>query len=194
MYIFAFRATLILPYLNNNMNTQHLLTEIVILFAGIFLSLMAVYLVLKNDIQRFFNLKNAELNKESRAALLPLRLQAHERLILFTDRINPANLLVRLHQQGIPLSALQASILNDIRSEYQHNITQQLYVDSTTWTVVRKLKDDTIAMINNAVQGLPADANGIELSKTILQHMAGIDDNPYDLTIELVKKDIQKMF
>jgi hypothetical protein len=176
------------------MNIQQVLTEIVILFAGIFLSLMAVYLILKKDIQQFLNLKRIELNRENRAELLPLRLQAHERLILFTDRINPANLLVRLHQQGIPLSTLQASILNDIRSEYQHNITQQLYVDSTTWSVVRKLKDDTIGMINNAVQGLPAEANGIELSKTILQHMAGIDDNPYDLTIELVKKDIQKLF
>lgn len=194
MHIFAFSGGLILPYLNNSMNIQQILTDIVILFAGIFLALMAVYYILKNDIQRFFNLKNIELNKESRAHLLPLRLQAHERLIIFTDRINPANLLVRLHQQGIGIGTLQAGILNEVRSEYQHNITQQLYVDSVTWNVVRKLKDDTIAMINNAVQGLPADANGIELSKAILQHMASIDENPYDLTIELIKKDIQKLF
>lgn len=176
------------------MNTQQILVDIVILFAGIFTALMAVYYILKNDIQRFFNLKTIELNKESRAHILPLRLQAHERLILFIDRINPANLLVRLHQQGIAIATLQAGILNEIRSEYQHNITQQLYVDSVTWSVVRKLKDDTIAMINNAVQGLPADANGIELSKAILQHMASIDENPYDLTIELIKKDIHQLF
>lgn len=194
MHIFAFSGGLILPYLNNSMNIQQILTDIVILFAGIFLALMAVYYILKNDIQRFFDLKNIEINKESRAHLLPLRLQAHERLIIFTDRINPANLLVRLHQQGIGIGTLQAGILNEVRSEYQHNITQQLYVDSVTWNVVRKLKDDTIAMINNAVQGLPADANGIELSKAILQHMASIDENPYDLTIELIKKDIQKLF
>jgi len=194
MHIFAFSGGLILPYLNNSMNIQQILTDIVILFAGIFLALMAVYYILKNDIQRFFDLKNIELNKESRAHLLPLRLQAHERLIIFTDRINPANLLVRLHQQGIGIGTLQAGILNEVRSEYQHNITQQLYVDSVTWNVVRKLKDDTIAMINNAVQGLPADANGIELSKAILQHMGSIDENPYDLTIELIKKDIQKLF
>jgi len=176
------------------MNIQQILTDVVILFAGIFTALMGVYYLLKNDIQRFFNLKEIELNKESRAHLLPLRLQAHERLIIFTDRINPANLLVRLHQQGIEISTLQAGILNEVKSEYQHNITQQLYVDSITWNVVRKLKDDTIAMINNAVSGLPADANGIELSKAILTHMASIDENPYDLTIELIKKDIQQLF
>lgn len=176
------------------MNIQQIVTDVAILFAGIFIAFMAVYYILKTDIQRFFNLKTIEINKEARTHLLPLRLQAHERLIIFTDRINPANLLVRLHQQGIGLSVLQAGVLNEVRSEYQHNITQQLYVDSITWNVVRKLKDDTIAMINNAVQGLPVDANGIELSKAILQHMASIDENPYDLTIELIKKDIQKLF
>lgn len=176
------------------MNTQQILIEIITLFAGVFAALLAIYYVLKTDIQRFFNLKSIELNKDAKAQLLPLRLQAHERLILFVDRINPANLLVRLHQQGIGIGALQAGILNEIRSEYQHNITQQLYLDATTWTVVRKLKDDTIAMMNNAVQGLPADANGIELSKSVLQHMATISENPYDLTIELIKKDIEKLF
>lgn len=176
------------------MNVQQIVIDIAVLFLGVFLALFAIFYLLKNDIHRFFNLKTIELNKESRAHLLPLRLQAHERLIIFTDRINPANLLVRLHQQGIGITTLQAGILNEVRSEYQHNITQQLYIDSITWNVVRKLKDDTIAMINNAVKGLPADANGIELSKAILQHMASIDENPYDLTIELVKKDIQKLF
>ena len=176
------------------MALQQILFNILTVFFGFFVAFLAIYYLVKNDIRRFFNLKILELNKESRAHILPLRLQAHERLILFTDRINPANLLVRLHQPGISIGALQAGILNEVRSEYQHNITQQLYVGSTTWNVVKKLKDDTIGMINNAVQGLPADANGIELSKSILQHMAGIDENPYDLTIELIKKDIQGLF
>ncbi|MNK30088.1 hypothetical protein D3C87_484970 [compost metagenome] len=176
------------------MNTQQILIDVVILFAGVFTALMAVYYILKGDIQRFFNLKTIELNKETRAHLLPLRLQAHERLIIFVDRINPANLLLRLHQQGIDMATLQAGILSEIRAEYQHNITQQLYVDPVTWGVVRKLKDDTIGMINNAVQGLPAGSNGIEVSKSILQHMATINENPYDLTLELIKKDINQLF
>ncbi|WP_316739598.1 hypothetical protein [Pedobacter aquatilis] len=176
------------------MTAQQIIIDVITLFVGIALALFAIYYLVRNDIQRFFNLKTIELNKESRAQLLPLRLQAHERLIIFIDRINPANLLVRLHQQGIDIATLQAGVLNEIRSEYQHNITQQLYVNTTTWNVVRKLKDDTLGMINNAVQGLPADSNGIDLSKAILQHMATIDENPYDLTIELIKKDIQQLF
>ena len=180
--------------IKKNMNTKQILIDLLVLSFGIFAALMAVYYVLKNEILSFLDLKNIELKKESRVHLLPLRLQAHERLILFVERINPANLLVRLHQQGLELATLQAGILNEIKSEYQHNITQQLYVDSITWSVVKKLKEDTVAMINQAVIGLPNNANGIELSKTVLQHMATIKENPYDLTIELIKKDIHKLF
>lgn len=176
------------------MNTKQIIIDLLILAIGIFAALVAFYYVVKSDIQRFFNLKTIELNKESRSQLLPLRLQAHERLIIFIDRINPANLLVRVHQQGIEIATLQAGILNEIKSEYQHNIAQQLYVSNTTWNVVRKLKDDTVAMINNAVQGLPKDANGVELSRSVLQHMATISENPYNLTIEIIKKDIQELF
>lgn len=129
-----------------------------------------------------------------RNSLLTLRLQAHERLIVFTDRLNPANLFLRLHQPGISAKELQSLILNEIRLEYQHNVTQQLYVSSENWRIMSKLKEDTLAMINNAVAGLPADASGVDLSRIVLEHMAGIKENPYDLTLELIKRDIHQLF
>ncbi len=156
--------------------------------------MIVAYFLLKSDIQNYFNFKTLEAHKDSRSSLLPLRLQAYERLIIFIERINPANLLVRLHQQGIGVKELQNLLLNDIKAEYQHNIAQQLYVDSVSWSFVRKLKDDTIAMINNVAQGLPENATGVEISKKVLQHMSGIEENPYDLTIDHLKKDIHKLF
>lgn len=176
------------------MNFTENLINVLVLFIGLSSAFVLIYTLVKKDLHRYFNLKAFELNKENRAHLLPLRLQAHERLILFVDRINPANLLVRVHQKGINVSALQATILAEISTEYQHNVTQQLYVDSDTWEVVKKLKLDTVAMIGNAAQGVTGDTNGVELSKAILQHMASIEQNPYDLTIELIKRDIHKMF
>ncbi|MBB2145565.1 hypothetical protein GM921_08725 [Pedobacter sp. LMG 31464] len=176
------------------MNITHFLTQVAILATGGILALAAGYFLIKNDIQNYFRFKTLEANKDSSTALLPLRLQAHERLIVFIERINPANLLVRLHQPAIELSALQSLVLNEIKAEYQHNIAQQLYVDSSSWNVVRKLKDDTIAMINNVVHGLPENSTGVDLSKKVLQHMSGIEENPYELTINILKKDIHALF
>ena len=122
--------------------------------------------------------------------LLSLKLQAHERIIVFVERINPSNILIRLHQQGISVADLQSLVINEINSEYQHNITQQLYINDETWNVVRKLKEDTISMIGNAAQGLSQEATGVDLSKKVLTHMAAMQENPYDLTLVLIKKGI----
>ncbi|MGF1925636.1 MAG: hypothetical protein ACQUHE_15785, partial [Bacteroidia bacterium] len=81
------------------MDGKQVLIDLLILLFGIFGALMAFYQLVRNDVMRFFDLKSKELSRENSAALLPLRLQAHERLIIFVERINPANLLVRLHER-----------------------------------------------------------------------------------------------
>jgi len=176
------------------MNVQYFLTLVAVLAAGGMITVIFAWLLTSTDIQQYFSLKSAESRKEQQQHLLPLRLQAHERMIVFVERLNPSNLFIRLHQQGMTARELQSLVLNEIRSEYQHNVTQQLYVSTSAWNVVRKLKEDTIAMLNNAVAGLPAEATGVELSRKVLEHMASVNDNPYDLTLELIQKDIHQLF
>lgn len=176
------------------MNISYFLTLVAALAIGGSITVAFAWYLIRNEVQKYFSLKSFEARKEERIHLLPLRLQAHERMIVFIERINPANLLVRLHQQGISAKELQAVILTEIRTEYQHNVTQQLYVSPANWNILRKLKEDTIAMFNNAVAGLPADASGIDLSRKVLEHMAAIAENPYDLSLELIQKDIHQLF
>lgn len=173
--------------------TKFLLNTATLALGGTIIVIVAYYMV-RNDIINYLNSRKSVAVADDKSGLLPLRLQAHERMIIFVDRINPSNLLLRLHQQGIEVGALQLLSVNEIKSEFQHNITQQLYLDAATWKVIRTLKDDTIAMINNAVKKLPADASGMELSKKVLNHMSEIAENPYELTIGLVKQDIHKLF
>ncbi|MBB5638692.1 hypothetical protein HDF26_004909 [Pedobacter cryoconitis] len=176
------------------MNLPYFLTQVATFASGGIITVLFAWYLLRNDIQKYFSFKSHETRKDERVHLLPLRLQAQERMIVFVERLNPVNLFVRLHQHGISAKELQAVILNEIRSEYQHNVTQQLYISTVSWNVIRKLKEDTIAMLNNAVAGLPADASGVELSRKVLEHMAGIADNPYELTLELIQKDIHQLF
>lgn len=173
--------------------TKFLLNSATLALGGSVIVVVAYYLV-RNDITSFLNSRKEPVQPDSKADLLSLRLQAHERMIIFVDRINPSNLLLRLHQSGIETAALQIIAVNEIKTEFQHNITQQLYLEASTWRVVQKLKDDTIAMINNAVKNLPADSSGVELSKKVLNHMSEIEENPYELTIGLIKQDIHKSF
>ena len=175
------------------MNITYFIGHAAILATGGAITVSVLWFLVRNDLQQYLKNKHTD-DTTTQNSLFSLRLQAHERLIVFIDRINPSNLFVRLHQPGMPAKTLQTHILNEIRAEYQHNVTQQLYIASVSWNVICKLKEDTIAMINNATAGLPADATGTELSRKVLEHMAGIKENPYEMTLEFLKKDIHKLF
>ncbi len=194
MYIFVRTIGIITVLKQNRMDLQKFLTDAAVLAIGGVVTVSAAYYLIRPELRTYFRLRFSDRGKEDRTPLLSLRLQAYERLIVFIERINPANLFIRLHQPGISLTDLQAIVLNEIRSEYQHNITQQLYISTATWDVVKKLKDDTIAMVNNGVRSLPENATGVDLSKKVLHHMTTIEKNPYDLTLDLIKKDIHQLF
>ena len=170
-----------------------LIQTAVVIIGGVIIVFVAYYLI-KSLLNEYLSLKAPGVPQTKEQQLLPLRLQAHERLVVFIDRINPANLLLRLHQPGATAGDLQAVILHELRTEFQHNITQQLYISTANWNVIKKLKDDTIAMVNNAVSNLPSDATGADLSRKILNHLAGMEQNPYELTLEVLKNDIHQMF
>lgn len=150
-----------------------------------------IHYLFRREFDKYLDYKFTPIGSSANDQMLPHKLQAHERMIVFVERINPSNVLVRVHQQGISVEDLQSLVINELNSEYQHNITQQLYIDDITWNVIRKLKDDTIAMIGNAAKGLPIDATGVDLSKKVLQHLATMQENPYDLTLTLIKNGIR---
>ena len=135
-----------------------------------------------------------ELKKNTQAHTLPLRLQAYERLVLFIERINPSNMLIRIHAPEISASEMHQLIVSEIRTEFQHNISQQLYTSNQAWMIVKRLKDDTLTLVNSAAKSLPANASALELNKAVLVHLSNLDENPYDSALTIIKHDIQQLF
>ena len=125
---------------------------------------------------------------------MPLRLQAYERIILFVERVNPANMLLRLHVSEISASEMHHLIISEIRNEFQHNIAQQLYLSSQAWAVVKRIKDDTIILINSAARSLPENASSLDLNKAVLVHLTNLGESPYDVALTIIKQDVQEWF
>lgn len=132
-------------------------------------------------------------NKDVQSQAFSLKLQAYERLVLFIERINPVNMLVRLNAPTFSAAELQHLIMSEIRNEYQHNVTQQLYVSARAWDVVKKIKDDTLSVINGAAQAMPANASGTDLARTILTALSSMETDPYGIGITLIKKDLENL-
>jgi hypothetical protein len=97
-----------------------------------------------------------------------LQLQAYERLILLTDRIALPNLIQRVNQPGLDARDMQALLTQSIRQEFEHNITQQIYVSAEAWDAVRNYKEQNLLIVNQVSSFLPPEATGTDLNKHIL--------------------------
>jgi hypothetical protein len=161
--------------------------------AGLGVVWIAFYLI-KPYLDRDEKIQLLEFKKSISNQTLPLRLQAYERLVLFIERVNPANMLVRVNATSYSAHELYSVIVEDIRNEYQHNITQQVYVSSRAWNVVKHVKEDTLGIVNNAVKALPPEATGLDLSKIILGRLSQLEDNPYEIGASMLRKDVQELF
>ena len=98
-----------------------------------------------------------------------LQMQAYERLILLTERIALPNLISRTNQQGVSARDMQFMLTNTIRQEYEHNITQQIYVTPEAWDALRNLKEQNIHIVNQVASFLPPEASGTDLNKHLLE-------------------------
>ena len=97
-----------------------------------------------------------------------LQLQAYERLILLTDRIALPNLIQRANQQGLSSREMQSLLTMSIRQEFEHNITQQIYVSPEAWDAVRNYKEQNLLIVNQVGSFLPEEATGSDLNRQLL--------------------------
>jgi hypothetical protein len=97
-----------------------------------------------------------------------LQLQAYERLILLTDRIAMPNLIQRVNQPGLNAKEMQTLLTHSIRQEFEHNITQQIYVSPEAWDAVRNFKEQNLLIINQVASFLPPEASGSDLNRSLL--------------------------
>ena len=161
--------------------------------AGIGVVMVAFYL-LKPFLQNKEKIQLLELKKATGAQTLPLRLQAYERMVLLVDRINPSNLLLRLNTSGYTAAELHSLIVTEVRNEYQHNVTQQLYVSARAWGLVKRIKDDTLNLAAGAAKSLPEGASGLELGRVMLIHLSKMENDPYDVATNMIRADLEELF
>jgi hypothetical protein len=114
-------------------------------------------------------MQDKEKGKSAATATQPLQLQAYERLILLVDRIALPNLISRVNQPGLSAKEMQGILTQQIRQEFEYNVTQQIYVTPEAWDAVRNLKDQNILIINQVASFLPAEATGQDLNRSILE-------------------------
>jgi len=126
--------------------------------------------------------------------ITPIRLQAYERLILLLERLSPESLVMRADYPAKTCKQLHSELLQTIRAEFEHNLSQQLYVSVEVWNSVRNAKNYCIAMINNAAKGMDDHAPAIVLSRKVLDMTIELDQPVIEKAINELKREIQQIF
>ena len=90
------------------------------------------------------------LHKDSQKDTLPVRLQAYERMALFLERIAIPSLVVRVAPQSDDKNAYENLLVKSIETEFDHNLSQQIYMTDECWNIIKAAKSATIQMIRKA--------------------------------------------
>ena len=156
--------------------------------------LYAVFLIVKSFIAKELEMKRLEVRSRSIETILPARLQAYERITLFLERISPQNILLRLSDANYSAKDFQKLLLDELRNEYNHNVSQQVYMSEDVWNLVRNAKEDLLVMINEAASQMNAESRSLDLSKKIFELAMERKIDPIGHALSEVKKEIQQTF
>ena len=167
------------------------LALIILPAGGIFLT---VSLFLKKQGEKEVRNLQIELRKERQNFFLPSRVESYQRAVLFLERIHPNSLVMRLHNPASSAKMFQADLLKAIREEYDHNVTQQIFVSLQGWKMVKDSKEETIKIINLAGNQMGSIATSTDLASKIFELVGEVGTLPTEIAVEFLKKELQELF
>lgn len=170
-----------------------------VLFAGtvIYLQKMQINKEQQRELEKLKaenNRLEKELQLKNKDLILPIRLQAYERMMLFLERINPQSMIFRIQKPGMNSLILQTSLLQTIRQEFEHNLAQQLYISAEAWAMVKTAKEDTVKLINTAAASVQPEDDATILSKEIITIQSERNKSTSESALSMLKKEIHKIF
>lgn len=156
---------------------------------------LTAYLLLNSALEHITKKVEQERRFGFQKDTLPLRLQAYERLIIFLERNQLDALAMRLLDNELSVRQYQSILIESIQSEFDHNLSQQIYVAEQAWIAVRFVKDDTIRMMNMITASLPPDATSKDLAKKLIEiNGQGGSNTPAQKAIAIIHQEVKGMF
>lgn len=164
----------------------------IIIPAGIVL--YAMFLTVKTMLQKQNEGKIIEIKAKNKEIVLPIRLQAYERMSLFLERISPDQIIKRVQKSEMNVAELQYLLLHEIREEFNHNLSQQVYMSDEAWKIIKNAKEELIMVVNQSAKDLNPESKSIELVKKVYEQSLEkkIDNIEYGLSF--LKNEIQQEF
>jgi len=159
------------------------------------ITFFTAYVILKLFLGGEKDRKDLELRASHYKDSLPIRLGAFERLTILLERISPNNLLQRVNKPGMTALDLQKALISNIRMEFEHNLSQQIYISPETWMMIVQVKEELVGIINKVATDIPQTATGKDLSRAIIEYFIDNDQvMPTQKALDTLKTEVKKIY
>ena len=132
------------------------------------------------------------LHKDMQINAMPLRLQAYERMAIFLERITPSKLLIRVAPISSDKDTYESLLMTSIEQEFEHNLSQQIYISDDCWKIITAAKNATIQLIRKASLLEKTDTAN-KLREVVLTEMME-KHAPSDAALSFIKQEVSEMW
>ncbi|MBR4561630.1 MAG: hypothetical protein IKO23_06915 [Bacteroidales bacterium] len=165
---------------------------IALMGAGLLLMVAAMILLfrlIRMKDSEFRNNGKMELKRQSLKIIMPLKVQAYERFLLYLERVQLPQLVKRVYVPGMEKGTFHLQLLQNVREEFEHNLAQQLYVAGTTWSAVMNAKEELVNQINETFEQLK-DEEDVSI---IAQTLVALPNPMVDQAVAVLKRDFERL-
>jgi hypothetical protein len=155
------------------------------------LVLITAYLLIDKLLTAENKRRDFELRKANISTITPIKLRAYERLVLVLERTAPNVIVLNTLKSGMTNFELQTALLKNIRDEFSHNFSQQIYVSDELWTSIITAQQSLIQLTNACASKCKAENNGTELAEVLIKLYAESEQTPTEIANNLLKKEIR---
>lgn len=136
----------------------------------------------------------AEIIKSNTQTITPLKLQAYERMALFLERSSIPSLIENYAKGNQSAKAFSLIASNIIREEYNHNVSQQIYLSVQLWSLIKIIKEQHLQMLQNLSASLPENATSTELCQKLIEYLQSLEIQPQDRGLAFIKSELALLF
>ncbi len=155
--------------------------------------LLATWLATEKQMKNEAARRNFELRKQSQKTITAVRLQAYERFTLLLERLEPSRMLLRLDISALNCQQLQQQLLEVIRNEFDHNLSQQIYVSDEVWTNIVFAKEEMLRFVNTCAQQFAATDDAMMMAKLLVTSYASNGETPTQRALEALKTEVRTL-
>lgn len=149
-----------------------------------------VYYLMKRYLDMQYSTEVLRFKQSQAKNTLPIKLQAYERLAMFCERISLDNLSYRLSAGSMDAQSMSNAMLIAIQQEYEHNMSQQVYVSEKLWEIISMAKNQMQNIVTTASSDPSIGNSAAAMIDKCMEIQTSMGGSPIKTAKSAIKKEI----